>query len=253
MSDLSPDLAEHRDWLLSLLLPLQPGTFLDLGCGAGEFCAALAGRQTHPDSRFVGLDAAESKILTARSATNDPRVEFRHEKVGARLPFSAATVDVVYSHNLLECLADPPSFVHEVARILKPGGQVLMAHWDWDSQVFDGTDKAAVRRLMHAFADWQQPWMDSADGWMGRRLWGLFDASSLFDGRPHARVMINTIFAPPWYGHARAHDLRHLVTHGLARAADYEQLLRDQDTLAQEGRYFYSITGYAYVGCRRAV
>jgi len=151
----------------------------------------------------------------------------------------------------------PPNFFFlfptlEAARILKPGGQVLMAHWDWDSQVFDGTDKAAVRRLMHAFADWQQPWMDSADGWMGRRLWGLFDASSLFEGRPYARVMMNTVFAPPWYGHARAHDLRHLVTHGLARAADYERFLRDQDTLAQEGRYFYSITGYAYVGRRRA-
>jgi hypothetical protein len=57
-----------------------------------------------------------------------------------------------YSHNLLEYLADPPAFAHEVARVLSPRGQAVVAHWDWDTQVFAGHDKARIRRLVSAFA-----------------------------------------------------------------------------------------------------
>lgn len=137
-----------------------------------------------------------------------------------------------------------------MARILRPGKTVVMAHWDWDSQVFDGTDKALVRRLVHAFADWQQDWTDDADGWMGRRLWGLFSATGLFDGEIHARVLTNTAYAPSSYGHARTHDFRSLVERGMVAADDYERFIADQEALNAQGSYFYSLTGYVYVGRR---
>jgi hypothetical protein len=126
-----------------------------------------------------------------------------------------------------------------------------MAHWDFDSQVLDAGDKAAVRRLVHAFADWQQGWMEHADGWMGRRLRGVFAPTGLFDGTVHARVMVNTTYAEPWYGHARVQDFGRLVRKGLASAEDHEAVVRGVEALSRAGRYFYSITGYAYVGRRR--
>lgn len=115
----------------------------------------------------------------------DARVSFRCEALGDRLPFDAQSVDLVYSHNLLECLADPGAFPREAARILRPSGQVVVGHWDWDTQLFDGADKALVRRFVAAFADWQQAWMAYAGGWMGRRLWGVFNlqASSMEGSR----------------------------------------------------------------------
>lgn len=79
-----------------------------------------------------------------------------------------------------------------------------MAHWDWDSQLFDGFDKAVVRRLVAAFADWQQVWMEHADGWMGRRLWGIFNATGSFEGAVQARALINTVYQAPWFGHQNA-------------------------------------------------
>jgi hypothetical protein len=105
--------------------------------------------------------------------------------------------------------------------------------------------------LIHAFADRKQPWMDHADGWMGRRLWGIFNQSGLFDGTPHARVLTNTIYAEPWYGHDRAKDLRSLVKRNLATADDVATFMAEQQVLAAAGRSFYSITGYAFVGRRR--
>jgi hypothetical protein len=113
-------------------------------------------------------------------------------------------------------------------------------------------DKPLVRRVVQAFADWQQAWMDHSDGWMGRRLWGAFNSTGLFEGDVYARVLVNTKYAVPWYGHARAQDFRVLVKHGLVSAEDCSRFLADLDALSREGRYFYSITGYAYVGRRRA-
>jgi hypothetical protein len=94
--------------------------------------------------------------------------------------------------------------------------------------------------------------MDHSDGWMGRRLWGTFNATGLFQGAVHAHVLTNTTYASPFFGQARAHDFRALVKRGMVAAEDYDRFLADQEALSQPGRFFYSITGYAYVGRRLA-
>lgn len=249
MSHTPEDVRAHRDWLLSLAPVPDAGIWVDLGCGAGADVLALAARHRSPRLRILGLDARADSIEAAiTGAGDDPRIAFRQHQLGDELPFKAGTLDVVYANNLLECLDSPEAFAREIARVLKPEGWVIMAHWDWDTQLFEATDKALVRRLVHAFADWQQAWMANADGWMGRRLWGTFTATGLFRGAVHGRALINTTYASPWYGHARAQDFRALVKHDLAAAADYERFIAEQESLSAQGRYFYSITGFVYVG-----
>ncbi|HEV2701923.1 MAG TPA: methyltransferase domain-containing protein [Steroidobacteraceae bacterium] len=250
---LPEDVRAHRDWLLSFVPAGKRGACVDLGCGTGDDLIALAAKTTDPTARFVGLDSSDKSVAAATArARDEPRVSFLHHRLGERLPFDTATFDTVYSSNLVECLVDVTSFAREVARILRPGGTVIIAHWDMDSQLFDGTDKERVRRLVHAFADWQQAWMDHSDGWMGRRLSGAIGATALFEGTVHARVLTNTSFAAPSYGHARAQDFRALVKRQLVSAEDYAAFLQDQHALQAQGRYFYSITGFAYVGVRKA-
>jgi SAM-dependent methyltransferase len=199
----------------------------------------------------VGVDlSAESVDAATTAAAADGRLSFRQARLDTRLPFDDAAFDLVYSHNLVECLPDPRAFALEVARILRPGGQVVVGHWDWDSQLFDATDKALVRRLVSAYADWQQAWMEHADGWMGRRLWGVFNATGRFAGDVHARVLTNTAFEAPWFGHENARAFRSLVKRGLATADDVDRFEREQGALHAAGRYFYAITGFAYVGRR---
>jgi SAM-dependent methyltransferase len=245
------DVRAHREWLLSLVDLPPAGVAADLGCGSGDDLLALAARHADPAARFVGIDVSESSIARARvRAADDPRVTFIHHPLDRGVPLADGSVDAVFSHNLVECLPDPAAFAREVGRILRPGGAVVVAHWDFDSQVLNGTDRDAVRRLVHAFADWRQPWMDHADGWMGRRLWGVFAPTGLFQGTVQARVMTNTTYAAPFYGHARIQDFGRMVRKGLASAEDYERVLRDVEALSREGRYFYGITGFAYVGRR---
>ena len=246
------DRAAHREWLISLTEMPQGGFAVDLGCGRGGDILLLA--QRHPSAGgLVGVDSSqESLAAAAETARALPQVRFELASLDRRLPFDDESIDLVYSHNLLECLTDPPGFAGEVARVLRPGGQAVMAHWDWDSQVFDGVDKPRVRRLVHAYADWQQAWMASADGWMGRRLWGVFNATSRFTGGIHARVLTNTAFESPCFGYDNAQAFRSLVKRGLATSQDCEAFIAEQAELHATGRYFYSITGYAYVGHRDA-
>lgn len=253
MAELPEDVREHRDWLLSFVEVPQPATVVDIGCGDGDDLIALAARYRHLGMQFVGIDAGEKSILTAAAqAKNDPRISFRQEKIEGGLPFADGTVDGVYSHNFLECLADGNIFAKEVGRVLRPGGVVVIAHWDFDSQLFDATDKELARRLVHTFADWQQPWMEHADGWMGRRLWGTFAPTKLFAGTVQARLLVNTTYSAPWYGHARAQGFERMARRGLVPAADVKRFTTDLEALAKRGRYFYSIVGFAYVGRRLA-
>jgi hypothetical protein len=109
-----------------------------------------------------------------------------------------------------------------------------------------------VRRLVAAWADWQQAWMVHADGWMGRRLRGIFEATGLFDGELHARVLVNARWAVGSFGYENAQAMRALVRRGLATAGDHERFVHEQERLAADGRWFYAITGFAWVGRRRA-
>lgn len=249
---MASDLAGYREWLFSLVPCPKAGVWADFGCGTGADALFAAERLAATSCRVVGLDRSAKSIQAAIAAAgNDDQIRFVHHDLDSPLPFGTGSIDVAFSQDLIECLSDRAAFAQEIGRVVRPGGWVVMAHWDWDTQLYDGTDKALIRRLIHAFADWKQGWMDFADGWMGRRLWGTFHATGMFDGEIRARVLTNTVYEAPYYGYARAQDFRSLVEQDLATAEDYAAFLREQEALALAGRYFYAITGFAYVGQRR--
>lgn len=253
MTEPSADLAAHREWLIGRTAHVARGTIVDLGCGRGGDLRLLAERHRSADVRLVGLDVSADAVATAEQAlAGDPRIYVRRASLEGRLPLDDASVDLAYSHNVVECLASADDFAREVVRVLRPGGQVVVGHWDWDTQIFDGRDKALVRRLVAAYADWQQAWMAHADGWMGRRLRGIFDATGALDGEVQARVLLNTTFSPGHFGYENAQALGALVRRGLASPTEWARFLQEQEDLAREGRYVYGITGFAYVGRRRA-
>ena len=145
------------------------------------------------------------------------------------------------------------TFVPELARVLRPGGQIVASHYDWDTQVFNGSDRERTRRILRAWAEWEQSWMDHTDPWMGRQLWGYLQGSGLFEGEVRARVMTNTEFADPWHGYRMAHWFRGLVKRGQVSESDYEGFMGDLAELAARGRYFWSVNRYVYVGRRKAL
>jgi hypothetical protein len=71
---------------------------------------------------------------------------------------------------VLECLPDPEALAAEAGRVLHPDGRLVLGHSDYDTLVFAFEDLDLTRRLVRAYCDAQQPWMDAVDGTIGRRL-----------------------------------------------------------------------------------
>lgn len=91
-----------------------PGAVVvDLGCGRGDSVDAF--RAAEPGVRWIGVEVDDSEYTTR------PDVELRIFD-GVALPFADASVDVVFSKQVLEHVERPHALVADVERILKPGG-----------------------------------------------------------------------------------------------------------------------------------
>jgi SAM-dependent methyltransferase len=232
------------------LRPDQPYSILDIGCGTGGLLRAI-GEQVDRNSRLVGMDPHAASIATAQA--QHPAGEYLHQKFEQQLPFGDGEFDVVLSVDVLECVIDKTAFLREMARVLKPHGTILCAHWDWDTQVYASEQPHRLRPLVHAFADWQQGWMDACDGMMGRKLWGIFQRSQLFTGHVAVYTHIETAYEPGQYGYDRLQDLAELARRGTIALADYQAVDQEMRQLASQGAYFYSLNSYIYVGEKRSL
>ncbi|MGE3171517.1 MAG: class I SAM-dependent methyltransferase [Planctomycetota bacterium] len=100
---------------------------VDLGCGPGDIPLLLAERC--PDATIVGVDAAATMLALARPKAERAglggRVTFEQADVKA-LPFADGAFDGVFSNTILHHIPDPVEFLREAARVLAPGGVLLV-------------------------------------------------------------------------------------------------------------------------------
>jgi len=99
--------------LIPALLPGPGATVVDLGCGRGDSVDPF--RAADPSVRWIGVEVGDSEYETRDD------VELRIFD-GVRLPFEDASVDVVFSKQVLEHVERPHQLIGDVARVLKPRG-----------------------------------------------------------------------------------------------------------------------------------
>lgn len=248
MIKLGSDNIRMREYIYSLLDLSNAKAILDIGCGYGYDLWRI-GQIVGDNTRLVGIDVSSKAIEHAISDTkDDSRYSFSVVDLSSWLPFERETFDIVFSNNFLECITDKDSLVKEIHRVLRQNGQVVFAHFDWDSQLINGSDKTTIQKIVQTFNNWKQDWMADCDAWMGRRLWGIFNRSGLFKGNIYTYVLTNTEFTPECYGYCRIKDMEALIRHGMIQKEEYERFYKDIKELADKGEYFYSITMYIYVG-----
>jgi len=99
-------------------VPAAATTVLDVGCGRGQYLAALAGMQQHG----VGVDLSRGLAAEAHATTGMPvLVADAH-----RLPVADASVDATLALHLLNHLGDPAAALAEWRRATRPGGVVVV-------------------------------------------------------------------------------------------------------------------------------
>jgi ubiquinone/menaquinone biosynthesis C-methylase UbiE len=99
-------------------------TVLDVPCGGGVALRALSPER---DLRYVAVDIDEAMLARARRRARRrglSRMEFVAGDMLA-LPFDDAQADLVLCYSGLHMVSDPERAVGELARCLKPGGNLL--------------------------------------------------------------------------------------------------------------------------------
>jgi SAM-dependent methyltransferase len=113
----SADLARHRAAYLYAEQQARAGRAIDLGCGTGYGTAELAAA----GFRVVGMDRVAPLARARRTGARFVRGDLE------RLPFAARSFALVTSFQVIEHLADPSAYLGEIARVLAPGGVLLLS------------------------------------------------------------------------------------------------------------------------------
>jgi SAM-dependent methyltransferase len=97
---------------------VQPGRILDVGCGTKPYANLLA----PPGSLYWGVDYPVTMAQSHQSATRaDVWADCQ------RLPFASESLDTVITTQVLEHVPHPPAFMAELARVLRPGGSLILS------------------------------------------------------------------------------------------------------------------------------
>ncbi len=111
---------------------LAPGeAVLDVGCGTGSI-ALLASQQVGPTGRVDGIDPFNEMITRARSKAARAGLAIGFASaIAQHLPYETGSFDAVVSTLMMHHLPKRgrEAFVIEAARVLKPGGRMLVVDW----------------------------------------------------------------------------------------------------------------------------
>jgi tocopherol O-methyltransferase len=224
--------------VLADIARIAPGDrVLDAGCGLGSSSFWLA---MHRQAEVVGITPVAHQVNKAREIARikglHDRVEF-HLADYTRTHFADESFDVVWA---LESLCHAPvkaAFYREAARLLRPGGRLIVAEYMRTSRELAPETKALMG---HWLDGWSIPDLNTRDEHLtDAKGAGLFDLQ-LFDNTRHAYRSLRRLYklaVLAWPINEIFHRL------GMRSKTQYGNVVASlrQYQLLRQGAWFYGI------------
>jgi ArsR family transcriptional regulator len=181
--------------LLTLVPETDAGRLLDIGTGTGRVLELLAPRV----SQGIGVDASKAMLALARSRLARPGLSHCSVRLADmyRLPLTEASFDIAVVQMVLHYAEDPPGVLAEVARVLRPGGRLIvidLAHHSRDDLVtklahrWPGFNDSDMRALLED-AGMQQSEPLAIEGPLACRIWPATRAADAPVAQPRELVV----------------------------------------------------------------
>jgi 2-polyprenyl-6-hydroxyphenyl methylase/3-demethylubiquinone-9 3-methyltransferase len=126
---------------------------LEVGCGGGLVCDALARRKALVVGIDPSLEAVETARLHVQRAGLGERAYFEQGYAEA-LPYAAGSFSVIVCLDVLEHVRDLRATLREIARVLAPGGVFI----------FDTINRTLIARLILIWIGERLPWSGLCPG-----------------------------------------------------------------------------------------
>jgi len=147
-----PAMVVRRAHALTLAAPTLGENVLDVGCGPGFLTADLAAGVGEEGS-VLGIDQSDAMLsLATRRCALWPQARV---EAGDAIALGGGDdcFDLVVSTQVLEYVAEIDRALAEIARVLRPGGRVVLLASDWRAVGWHSSDEERMDRMLSAWEE----------------------------------------------------------------------------------------------------
>ena len=239
----TPAFHQQRARTLEAIAPAPADCILDIGCGTGHMLLDLANIISDA-GRVVGIDVSEDMVAIAKERCKGCSTVEVHTGDLYDLPFENNSFDRALSVQVFEYLENIPAALSEIYRVLRPEGRIVIRDADWATQIWRAQDPQRSERVMKL---WDEHLVDP-------NMPQTFTPKLRDAGFNVDMVEAVTSAEIDASEDSMNHYLMQFISpFAVAQGMEKEEVdawLADLAELNERGDYFYSFTGYIFVGTK---
>lgn len=148
----TPNAERFRQFVRDRLNLRPDESVVSIGCGPG-FEPAILAEDISESGRVHGVDVNEETLAVAEDRCAElPQVSFEQADA-TDLPMPGESYDVAVAKQVYQFVPDIDSALHELQRILKPGGRAAVIEKDVDARVIHASDRDRMQRASEVYRD----------------------------------------------------------------------------------------------------
>ncbi|SFU17662.1 methyltransferase domain-containing protein [Sedimentitalea nanhaiensis] len=239
------DVSRRRRASFDALSPCGGERILDLGCGNGLMTLELA-RAVGSRGHVTGVDPSPDMMAVARTRCEGRDNVTLLQGAAADLPLKSDQFDKAIVLQVMEYFDDRTPCLHELHRVLRPGGRLVIGDIHWDTLAWHSSDMDRMTRMIDV---WDAHLAE-------RRLPALLPSELRTCGfavdHLHPESLCDITLRPDGLARMMMILIRnYAISSGGIPESEARAWFQEQQDLARSGQFFFAITHFVVTATAR--